>query len=80
MPATKKKGTIAVKSTKKIVFVTADDWEGLYVDGKLRFENHSIRPYNIAQVLEDCEVISCDEEWLEERGFLPENLGDVKIP
>jgi hypothetical protein len=47
MPASRRKGTKTVKSAKRIVFVTTDDWAGLYVDGKLRFKNHSIRSYNI---------------------------------
>ena len=28
----------------KIVLVRADDWEGLYVDGLLQSENHSVDP------------------------------------
>lgn len=63
----------------KVVFAYADDWEGLYVDGILRCEGHSIQiEYALKAVGVVMESIRPDQEWLEENGSLPVNLSDVK--
>ena len=65
----------------KIVIVNGDDWKGIYIDGQLKYEGHSIRPMDIFNVLDiDFKEFECDLEWLEEQGNLPKNLNEVKIP
>jgi hypothetical protein len=58
------------------------DWEGLYVDGTLVYENHEI-PRNIliehVQGANSVEYKEADEEWLFKRGTLTKNLSDVKF-
>ena len=36
---------------KDIKFVFADDWTGLYVDGKLKYQNHSIDERKLLELL-----------------------------
>ena len=63
----------------QIVLAVANDWEGVYVDGKLFAEEHSIPLDTLAEA---CGVklshIECDEEWLSDIGELPAKLADVK--
>ena len=69
---------------KKVVLVLGDDWNGLYIDGKLEIENHSLSAYQALQTLSlnshdfQLDQIVADEEWLEQKGCLPEELSDVK--
>lgn len=63
----------------KITFVDSDDWEGLYINGELVLENHSLRIYDVLKALGiKYEVINADDDWLASCGNLPENLTDVK--
>lgn len=63
----------------KVVIVTAYDWEGLYVDGKLAIERHSLNERDVLEALDiGYTVVAADEEWLVDRGNLPEYLKDVK--
>ena len=61
-----------------IKIMTADDWEGLYIDGKLVMENHSLR---VEDVLEACQVKFdshwVDDDWMCNRGRFPEKFEDV---
>ena len=65
--------------TNKITIVDGDCWEGLYINGKLIIENHSLSIYDI---LEEIGVkykhVLVDDEWLGKRGNLPEKLSEVK--
>jgi hypothetical protein len=64
----------------KINVVSADDWYGLYIDGKLVTENHSLRWSDVLQALGiKYNWDAVDEEWMEEHGRLPENFKDVKL-
>lgn len=59
-------------------WVLEDNWEGLYVDGVLKAEGHSISVRDVAQALGVAlEVLVADERWLEEQGRLPASLGEV---
>ena len=64
----------------KVTYVQGDDWEGVYIDGKLEIEGHSI---DFREVLDkmgvQVESISADCNWLHERGRLPDNLSEVKV-
>ncbi len=63
----------------RVTFVDGDDWEGLYIDGKLVEEHHHVRLEDIFKHLGiEATFIFPDQQWLEERGNLPENLEDVK--
>jgi hypothetical protein len=69
----------------KIDLVLGDDWVGLYCDGELEMENHSLDVYHVLKLLADKGLLEgfkghvSDEEWLEERGCLPESLSEVKL-
>lgn len=69
------------------VFVYSDDWEGLYANGHLVLEGHSIYFADVIAYLRDnvgpCQIRSYDSrpadwEWLEERGRLPKLPSKVK--
>ena len=63
----------------KVTFADGDDWNGLYVDGELVAENHSLRPTDVLDALGIVyERVACDQDWLEEQGRLPPDLKDVK--
>jgi hypothetical protein len=62
-----------------ITFVDGADWEGIYVDGKLIFENHSISAYEALKYAGvKFKTVNADSDWLAEQGHLPEKLKDVK--
>jgi hypothetical protein len=66
-------------SLPSITFVDGDDWEGLYLDGKLVDEGHHVRLGDIFRHLGIAfNVIYPDMEWLGERGNLPQNLDEVE--
>ena len=63
----------------KISIVSGDDWSGIYIDGKLVFQNSELRPSDILKAVGlSCERIYINSSELEEIGELPENLEDVK--
>jgi len=62
-----------------ITLVDGDDWEGLYLDGKLVQEGHHVRLEDIFRHLGiEANFVYPDTEWLEARGNLPENLREVR--
>jgi len=64
----------------QVAFVDGDDWEGLYINGKLVEEHHHVRTEDVLRHLGiKCEVIYPDQDWLEERGSLPANLSEVQV-
>lgn len=63
----------------KITFVNGDDWEGLYINGKLIMENHCLDVFRVLNAIGiDYNFLDADVEWLVNLGRLPENLTDVK--
>lgn len=56
------------------------DWSGVYIDGKLVTQGHSIDIRDFIEQLGGRVVwIETDEQWLEnDAGEFPENLHDVK--
>ncbi len=67
------------------VIVGDDDWEGLYINGKLHTEGHSLSSHDIlvaakGKLLRSYEHRVCNRVWLSDHGNLPDNLGDVKWP
>jgi hypothetical protein len=64
--------------TKRVVFVDGDDWQGLYVDGKLKIEAHTISACDVLEELGlDFDIAYPNEEWLFEAGSLPENINGL---
>lgn len=68
----------------KLTIVRGDDWEGIYVDGTLAMEGHSIdTPEAIELAIErkatSSEVKWCDMKWLNDEGNLPLSLSAVKF-
>jgi hypothetical protein len=65
---------------KEVVIVGGDDWEGIYIDGKLVREGHSIDSDDVLEALGiDYVSRGVNQEWLEEMGSLPDNLSDVQF-
>ena len=69
------------KIGKNIVFICADDWEGMYINGELIAEGHSIEKNTVLTALsiEFKEYWTVDEKWLTDRGRLPDYLSEVKF-
>lgn len=62
-----------------LVDPSSSDWQGLYIDGKLVMENHQLSIYEILDAIGiDYKYIEADDEWLANRGSLPEKLSQVK--
>jgi hypothetical protein len=62
-----------------LVLYDNEEWVGLYSDGKLLDEGHSI------SMLEFCDLVdipltikTADEDWLCSEGGFPDNIKDVK--
>ena len=68
----------------KMVIIRADDWEGIYIDGKLETEGHSTEPYDAVKIairhgVSSVESLWCDLDWIHDEGNLPRNLSDVRL-
>lgn len=64
--------------SRNITIAQADDWIGVYINGELQAEGHSISTVELLEVLGvEHEQVSVDQEWIEDRGNLPANLADV---
>lgn len=66
--------------SKFVVVSDGDRWEGLYVDGKLVAEHHSIELQDLADAAGlDFDYRYADGDWVAKRGSFPKKLKDVKI-
>ena len=70
---------------KNVVFVYSDNWAGMYVDGVLEYENHSISSGDMFNVLGGhthgytfCDEVTADQSWMDQVEYLPSRLEDVK--
>lgn len=71
---------MAKKKLKKITLVSGDDWQGLYIDGKLAIEGHSVSVEDVLLMLDiNHETLFANDNWLDVEGYLPEDLKDVKL-
>lgn len=62
-----------------LTFVRASDWEGVYLDGKLLDQGHSVRSDELGKHLGyKIKSVSVDEQWLEDNSELPDGLSEVK--
>ncbi len=65
--------------TKKLTRVYCEDWEGVYLDGVLVAQGHSVDISDVAAALGvEYQSVEADSDWLEDEGELPESLSDVK--
>ena len=69
---------------REVVLCVGDDWEGLFVDGRLIYEDHSISTKYVANIITGNQPCSFEEkevdmDWLYEIGTFPENIIDVKF-
>lgn len=57
-----------------------DDWEGLYVNGKLVTQGHEVTRREMMHLLNlDYQELEVDAEFLAEELELPDNLKDCKL-
>jgi hypothetical protein len=67
-----------------ITFVDGEnEWQGIYVDGKLVFENHQVSVPEFIKIFNKysetkIEQVNADGEWTCQMGHFPEDLKDVK--
>lgn len=66
----------------KVAYVAGDDWCGVYIDGLLKDEGHSIGCLTLLELVAligpfEVERIDANQPWLEDEGSLPEHLKDV---
>lgn len=62
-----------------IVSAESGDWEGLYRNGILLTQGHSLRIWEVLKLLGFCvEERVADDEWIENNGSLPESLDWVE--
>jgi hypothetical protein len=63
-----------------IVSSSSGDWEGLYIDGVLKLEEHRISNEDLLKAAGVvAESFEAAEGWVEDRGSLPELLSDVVL-
>lgn len=73
--------------TKKnqLVHVMGDDWCGLYLNGVLKTEGHSMSFSDIMEVVSEAgsidywTTLEADLDWLADEGSLPPALGEVRL-
>ncbi len=61
---------------KDITIVSSEDgeWKGIYINGKLEYEGHSIEYFDILDALQISYTRKeVSNEWIDARGDLPEN-------
>lgn len=64
----------------QIVQTIDRDWEGVYLDGKLVYENHRLDPFSLLKILEikyEIKSIDTDFETIS-GGFFPKNIEEFK--
>jgi len=67
-----------------VTIVKAIDWQGLYYNGVLQIEGHSLSMEKVLNIVKDCppfelEIVSVDSDWLDDIGYLPRDLEKVKF-
>jgi len=62
----------------RVDWIQACEWEGLYVDGKLKEEGHSISVYDVLTALDipfkQYQLNEKDEDALMDSGYLPKKI------
>lgn len=66
---------------RKIDYVDGGDWCGVFVDGRLRYEGHSVPTHFMFQLLKELGISvqehEASEEWLAEEISFPESFDFV---
>lgn len=66
---------------KSFQFITSDDWEGLYINGKLHHENHRITAKQLVAILANngvkIEGLRIDDDYMEDLGNLPKQFDEI---
>jgi len=63
-----------------VVIAIGEDWSGVYLEGRLVFEGHSLRFIDVLRELGfDVNVIHPDQTWLESIRNLPDNVKDIVV-
>jgi hypothetical protein len=63
----------------KVTIVGFNDWEALYVDGKLKDEGYSLILGDVLHALDiEHEIVRGPEEWFHTHRRLPKELSDLK--
>lgn len=67
-----------------VIFVECDDWEGIYIDGKLEHEGHMIRNFIWLDLIKKYGTFNkftehywADEDYMHDRGSLPVKFEDI---
>ena len=74
----------------KAVLVKADDWQGMFIDGKLNYEGHEISFSDFKKICKRNKLNGSDveekwvtddyyENYLSERGSFPNDLSEVEL-
>ena len=64
----------------KITIVDGDDWIGIYKDGNLVYEDHSITSCELLKIVDIAhEFKEADYEWIGNLGNFPKLLDQVKF-
>ncbi|GAB9152983.1 hypothetical protein [Bradyrhizobium diazoefficiens] len=66
----------------RLTLAQGDDWSGIYVDGQLVTEGHSIRTLEVVEICIEHKVTVAegklvDIPWLNEQGSLPQREEEV---
>lgn len=74
------------KSSHELVLVQADDWEGLYIDGKIDCQGHEIGRFYLFDVVLKYQTVpkvlfptAKFENQLNEEGYLPKLLSECDL-
>lgn len=67
----------------EIAVAKGDDWKGVYIDGELVYQNHSIDWDKVFKKIVGSKVESFDSKyvdfnWLMNRGTLPDSIDEVE--
>lgn len=64
----------------KVTFVCGEDWEGLFLNGECVLQNHHLEARQVLKALGiKFDRLEADDVWLNEEGYFPDNLKDVKL-
>jgi len=65
---------------KEVVIVYVDDWEGIYIDGKLTNQNHYLSTHDILTAVEiPYTMKQVSYEWMKGKPSFPKDLKDVVL-
>jgi hypothetical protein len=69
-----------MEKIKEIVYVSLNEWEGIYIDDEIKGQNHSLRindlPMNEPFILKYLNYNKKIDDFVMEEGFLREKLSD----